>query len=114
LRKHVSQGIALNATFAALLAQSDILTLVTPPYLALTVFRLVPPDVDLDLEKLNALNAAFFARLARRPDIAITQTVLNGVFCVWFAVGAARTTEKHVRAAFDAIVEEAHATTQAM
>ncbi|KAJ7350357.1 pyridoxal phosphate-dependent transferase [Mycena albidolilacea] len=116
LRKHVSQGITLNAAFAALPAQSDTLTLVTPPSLALTVFRLVPPDVDfkLDLEKLNTLNVAFFARLARRPDITITQTVLKGVFCVRFAVGAARTTEKHVRAAFDAIVEEAHATAQPM
>ncbi|KAJ7690685.1 pyridoxal phosphate-dependent transferase [Mycena rosella] len=106
-RAHIRQGIALNATFGALLAASDILTLVTPPALALTVFRLAPPDRDLDLAALNTLNASFFARLAVRPDLAITQTVLNGVFCVRFAIGAARTTEAHVRAAFDVITEEA-------
>ncbi|KAJ7497029.1 pyridoxal phosphate-dependent transferase [Mycena latifolia] len=106
-RKHIRKGIALNAVFGALLAESDILALVTPPSLALTVFRLAPPH--LDPAALNPLNAAFFARLAARPDLAITQTVLNGVFCVRFAIGGARTTEVHVRAAFDAIVEEARA-----
>ncbi|KAJ7076898.1 pyridoxal phosphate-dependent transferase [Mycena belliarum] len=108
-RKHIRQGIALNAMFGALLKESDILALITPPWLALTVFRLAPPHLGLDAAALNQLNAAFFARLAVRPDLAITQTVLNGVFCVRFAVGAARTTEAHVRAAFDAIVEEARA-----
>ncbi|KAJ6593608.1 pyridoxal phosphate-dependent transferase [Mycena capillaripes] len=101
-QQHIRQGIALNATFGALLADSDILTLVTPPSLALTF--------DPDPARLNVLNTAFFARLACRPDLAITQTVLNGVFCVRFAIGAARTTEAHVRAAFDVIVEEARAT----
>ncbi|KAJ7745685.1 hypothetical protein B0H16DRAFT_1855814 [Mycena metata] len=81
--------------------------LVTAPSLALTVFRAAPKSGDAtgaqaemekekksaenELTHLNALNASFFARLARRPDLAITQTVLNGVFCVRFAVGAART-----------------------
>ncbi|KAJ7782853.1 pyridoxal phosphate-dependent transferase [Mycena metata] len=99
--------------------------LVTPPSLALTVFRAAPKSGDAtgaqaemekekksaenELTHLNALNASFFARLARRPDLAITQTVLNGVFCVRFAVGAARTTEAHVRAAFEVIEEEARA-----
>ncbi|KAJ6558468.1 pyridoxal phosphate-dependent transferase [Mycena vulgaris] len=106
-RKHIRQGIALNGTFGALLAQSALLVLVAPPALALTVFRLAP--AHFAAADLNALNAAFFARLAVRPDLALTQTVLNGVFCVRFAVGAARTTEVHVRAAFDAIEEEARA-----
>ncbi|KAJ7502871.1 pyridoxal phosphate-dependent transferase [Mycena galericulata] len=109
-RKHIRQGIALNTTFAALVTDSDILELVTPPSLALSVFRVVPPtSAKADLAALNVLNAAFFARLAVRPDLAITQTVLNGVFCVRFAIGASRTTEAHIRAAFDSIVEEARA-----
>ncbi|KAJ7714338.1 pyridoxal phosphate-dependent transferase [Mycena maculata] len=109
-RKHIRQAITLNTTFVDLLADMEIFELVTPPSLALTVFRVVPPShAQADLAALNALNAAFFARLAVRPDLAITQTVLNGVFCVRFAVGAARTTQAHVRAAFDVLVEEAHA-----
>ncbi|KAJ7209656.1 pyridoxal phosphate-dependent transferase [Mycena pura] len=107
-RKYIRQGIALNAVLGTLIAGSDILELVTPPSLALTVFRLAPPGIDPSV--LNTLNSAFFARLAQRSDLAITQTVLNDVFCVRFAIGAARTTEMHVRTAFDAIMEEARAT----
>ncbi|KAJ7039190.1 pyridoxal phosphate-dependent transferase [Mycena alexandri] len=122
---HVRAGIKLNNTFNALLANSEVLQLITPPSLALTVFRAAPKstpngragaEAEIEKEKdgnelthLNALNASFFARLARRPDLAITQTVLNGVFCVRFAIGAARTTEAHVRAAFEVIEEEARA-----
>ncbi|KAJ7188572.1 pyridoxal phosphate-dependent transferase [Mycena filopes] len=106
---HIRAGIKLNDIFNTLLAKSEVLELVTPPSLALTVFRLTHMNENGDTD-LNALNASFFARLARRPDLAITQTVLNGVFCVRFAVGAARTTEAHVRIAFAVIEEEAYAT----
>lgn len=109
-RAHVRQGIKQNEVFTGLVVQSDILQLVTPPSLALSVFRLAPPELDCGPESLNALNAVFFARLSKRPDLAITQTVLNGVFCVRFAVGAALTTEEHVRKAFEVIVEEAKVT----
>ncbi|KAJ7072574.1 pyridoxal phosphate-dependent transferase [Mycena amicta] len=107
-RKHIRQGIELNAVFARLVADSDILELVTPPSLALSVFRVSPPGVDAKTR--NTLNTAFYARLSARSDIALTQTTLNGDFVVRFAVGAARTTEAHIRSAFSIISDEARAT----
>ena len=38
----------------------------------------------------------------------LTQTTLNGIFCIRFAVGAARTEISHIEGAFKNIQEEAH------
>jgi len=37
----------------------------------------------------------------------LTQTSLNGIFCVRFAVGATRTNEIHIQEAFNIIIKEA-------
>jgi aromatic-L-amino-acid decarboxylase len=37
----------------------------------------------------------------------LTQTSLNGIFCVRFVVGAARTNEEHIQEAYNIIVKEA-------
>jgi aromatic-L-amino-acid/L-tryptophan decarboxylase len=108
------QGIELNNLFATLVQDSVNLSLVTQPSLALTVFRLVPrPEADeqleppLTLESVNDLNRLLYSRLCARDDIMLTQTTLNGLFCIRLAVGATRTTEIHIRTAFDVIYREA-------
>ncbi|GJE86309.1 aromatic-L-amino-acid decarboxylase [Phanerochaete sordida] len=112
-REHIRKGIALNAHFAALVRAAPPFALVTEPSFALSVFRLAPPlpgVADGEREAaLDALNRAYYARLAARPDVLLTQTVLNGTFCIRFAVGAARTTQDHVERAWGAIQEEARA-----
>ena len=40
----------------------------------------------------------------------MTQTNLNGIFCIRFVTGATRTTEVHVRAAYDILCKEAETT----
>ncbi|CAE6465707.1 unnamed protein product [Rhizoctonia solani] len=60
--------------------------------------------------KINALNRAFYARISARKSILLTQTDLTGTFCIRMAVGTMKTEEKHIREAFDLLVEEAHAT----
>lgn len=109
-QKHIRKGIALNNIFVSLVEQSPILSLVTPPSFSLTVFRLNPsadPDAPIPLEALNNLNRTFFGRISARTDIYLTQTTLNEVYCVRFAVGSAWTEEKDIRAAFDIIKKEA-------
>jgi len=111
-RKHIRRGIELNKLFATLIRDSVTFSLVTQPSLALTVFRLVPrPEYDdqpvLTLESLNDLNRSFYSRISARNDIMLTQTSLNGIFCIRLAVGATRTTEVHIRAAYDVICREA-------
>lgn len=67
----------------------------------------------ISTESLNDLNRAFYAGISARDDILLTQTILNGVFCIRFVVGAVRTDESHVRKAYELLNEEADAAIKA-
>ncbi|KAG5645416.1 hypothetical protein DXG03_006240 [Asterophora parasitica] len=117
-RSYIRKTIALNQEFAAFVEKSDYLSLVTPPSLALTVFRLDPkpksPDQPaLSTESLNNVNRLFYGRISTRDDILLTQTVLNGVHCIRLAVGAARTESVHIQKACDLLHKEAQLTLEA-
>ena len=144
----------MNDVFVSLIKQSKRLVLAAPPSLALTVFRMVPAAWQKEAEQVkieqpavskaadeavvhaaseltesktpNALTQALWDRLdRRRGELFLSQTSLNGVHCVRFAVGAARTEvsvpiidlakrltlaqEEHVRRAFSIMEEEAAA-----
>ncbi|CAE6461352.1 unnamed protein product [Rhizoctonia solani] len=62
------------------------------------------------LSKTNALNRAFYRRISARKSILLTQTDLAGTFCIRMAIGAVKAEEKHIRGAFNLLVEEALAT----
>ncbi|KAF4620333.1 hypothetical protein D9613_000357 [Agrocybe pediades] len=113
-QSYIRQCIAMNGVFAKLVEKSDILEFVTKPSLALSVFRVVPKlesekQQALSQESLNELNRLFYGRISARDDIMLTQTSLNGIFCVRLAVGASRTTEKHMHDAYSVIEKEAKA-----
>jgi aromatic-L-amino-acid decarboxylase len=102
------QCIKLNNRFAQRIYESDLFSVVTKPSLAMTVFRVAPKSLPhLETPELNALNRAFYARLAARSDIAITQTDLNGVFCVRMVIGAEKTVESDIEQALALMKEEA-------
>ncbi|TFK74562.1 hypothetical protein BDN72DRAFT_664561 [Pluteus cervinus] len=109
-QKYIRQSISLNESFAEKISQSKHLEHVTPPSFALSVFRLVP-KLDsqrvFTLDELNGLNKQYYARISSRKDIALTQTVLNGVSCIRLAVGAAQTTKEHIEKASALLNEEA-------
>jgi aromatic-L-amino-acid/L-tryptophan decarboxylase len=110
-KRYQPQGVRLNNQFVSLLRSSPRFEILTPPSLALTVFRLKASALDatsspLPKVVLNDLNGLFFDRLSARNDILLTQTILNGVFCVRFAVGAERTRELHVEKAFEVVCQE--------
>lgn len=107
-QKYITDCIKLNDKFVERIRESEQFCFVAKPFLALTVFRLAPKSLP-HLE-LNALNRAFYAQLAARSDIAITQTDLNGVFCVRMAIGAEQTMESDIDRALDVIGEEGRAT----
>jgi len=113
-RQYIRRTIQLNQEFADLVSASNYLSLVTPPSLALTVFRLQPKRTPgqpaLSAESLNGLNRLFYERISARDDILLTQTILNGVFCIRLAVGAVRTTSIHIKNAYDILHEEAELT----
>jgi aromatic-L-amino-acid/L-tryptophan decarboxylase len=75
------------------------------------VFRIEPKqlgtsDTTIPEESLNTINELFYGRLSTRKDLLFTQTVLNGVFCIRFAVGA-RTQNEHIDKAFEILTHEA-------
>lgn len=105
--------MGLAETFATLVRSSPIFELVTPTSFALNLFRMIPPQPPnpkpskLSLSSLNELNRIFYRHVSSRPDIFLTQTDLQGTFCIRFSIGAQRTEERHVHAAFDLFNEEA-------
>ncbi|KAF9240382.1 pyridoxal phosphate-dependent transferase [Melanogaster broomeanus] len=112
-RRYIRQTVKHSDTFVSLIRESSQFKLVTPPCLALSVFRLEPPASEpetLSLAQMNTLNMSFYARLSTRPDIALTRTDLNGTICIRMAVGAERTSEEHIRRAFEVLCEEANVT----
>lgn len=64
-------------------------------------------DLDLGEETQDTLTRRLFEKLSARKDLLLTQTTLNGMFCIRFAVGAARTETEHIEGAFAIIAEEA-------
>ncbi|KAF8585535.1 aromatic-L-amino-acid decarboxylase [Ramaria rubella] len=105
-RDHLRKGIALSDKFAALVKASSQFELVVQPSLALTVFRLVPPGGNKsDTASVNTLNRIFHSRLSS-TSLFLTQTDVNGIFCIRMAVGATRTMEKHITQAWDILCAE--------
>ncbi|KAI9511567.1 pyridoxal phosphate-dependent transferase [Russula earlei] len=104
---NIRKCISLNNSFVERVRACPIFELVTPPAFALTVFRLLPePAGNTDeLESVNSLNRAFYSDLQSRPDLALTQTSLGGVFCVRFAVGSTRTEQRDIDNAWKIIKE---------
>lgn len=98
--------------FSNLIRTSVLFELVTEPSLALSVFRLCLADTRTPavLEEVNALNKTFYTRLCSRSDIYLTQTDLNGTFCIRMAIGAVLTEQYHIEAAFKILEEEGEAT----
>ncbi|KAJ3569602.1 hypothetical protein NP233_g4950 [Leucocoprinus birnbaumii] len=117
-RAYIKRCIAMNDSFITELKQTKLLELVTAPSLALSVFRISPSalasspsststEPTATLETLNTLTKSLYSRLTSRNDILLTQTVLNGVFCIRFVVGSERTVLEDVRKAVGVLVEEA-------
>ncbi|KAF7789995.1 hypothetical protein EIP86_000943 [Pleurotus ostreatoroseus] len=111
-QKHIREAIELNKYFVSLVNQSSSFSLVTEPSFALSVFRLKPPSAaslppESVEESLNELNQSFYRCVTARPDILLTQTKLNGTYCIRFAIGAVRTQKHHIDHAWALLQEEA-------
>jgi aromatic-L-amino-acid decarboxylase len=83
---------------------------VTPPSLALVVFRLILPKAPRDDAELNLLNQRLNTNLGARYDVMVTQTMLHSkerdVFCIRFAIGGVSTEMKDVETTWRIIESE--------
>ncbi|KAJ7485831.1 pyridoxal phosphate-dependent transferase [Mycena latifolia] len=102
---HIRNDVALNTLFASTLVKSPILSLVAPPSLGLSVFRIVVPNVQE--AELNQLNESWHRRIASRSDIFVTPTEVGGIYCARLAIGAHQTEAHHILRAFQILEGEA-------
>jgi aromatic-L-amino-acid decarboxylase len=102
---YIRRTVELNERFAALVRESDILELAAEPSFALSVFRLKHGHASSAIER-NELNRVFYGRICARHDIMLTQTMLDGLNCIRFNVGATRTENKHIDQAIQLLLDE--------
>ena len=101
---------ALAGELEALVLASEDFVLFTPRRFSLIVIRYVPPSLHVreDAEDvLEALNKAWYARLADRHDLQLTATVVGGKHCVRVAIGTPQVELRHVQNVWRIMQEEA-------
>ena len=98
LRAILREHIRLAGLFAGWVEDSDEWELVAPRRFSLVVFRWNGTDEE---------NEQILARVNASGEIFITQTKLDGRYVLRLAIGNARTTEEHVRRAWDVLNREA-------
>jgi aromatic-L-amino-acid decarboxylase len=66
----------------SLVRADPLFELVTTPSFSLSVFRINPRKQRVSGDDLNELNRLFFRKITARTDIMLTQTDINGTFCI--------------------------------
>jgi aromatic-L-amino-acid decarboxylase len=102
LRFHISLAQQLAGEIEA---ATDFELLVAPK-LALMCFRYRPPGLD-DQKELDALNERLCMTLNDSGELFLTHTRINGNYAIRFQVGQTGTQERHVKQAWQRIIETA-------
>jgi len=99
LRAMIRNHVAWSQDLARKLAREPDFEIVTEPYLSLFSFRLAPAgEQDLD-----GLNARFIEAINDDGRIYLTQTTVDGKFCIRFQAGQFDTNEADMDVAFEVI-----------
>jgi aromatic-L-amino-acid decarboxylase len=109
LRYFGEEGIAariryhlqLAKDFAAWVEQSEDFELLAPVPLSLVCFRANPSARRTDESGLEQLNAQLLDEVNREGKVYLSHTKLNGRFALRLAIGNIRTTQDHVKMAWD-------------
>ncbi|SGY40405.1 BQ5605_C003g02370 [Microbotryum silenes-dioicae] len=111
-QEHLNKGIALAQRLENLVLEhrGNGFELFVPRRFALIVIRLLEPNGGDE----EALNKAFFARIAKRKDIHLTSTIVGGKSCTRVAIGGTQTKEQHIDHLWNVIREVSDETRQAL
>jgi aromatic-L-amino-acid/L-tryptophan decarboxylase len=94
LRARISEHMRLARLFAAWVDQSDTFELAAPVPFSVVCFRLKQDSTDEAHERiLAAVNSS--------GDVFLSHTKLNGVYAFRLAIGHLRTSEQHIRRAWE-------------
>jgi aromatic-L-amino-acid decarboxylase len=109
IREHLSRHIALAQRFAGWVdAHPDFERLAPVPF-SVVCFRWNPAERRLSEPELDRKNEELVERVNRSGALFLSHTRLRGRLTLRLAIGHMRTTEQHVRAAWDQLVDTANA-----
>ena len=110
LRQLLRAHIALAERFQGWIEASPDFELLAPVPFSVVCFRSHPRDLPAGPETeayLNRLNGRLLESVNRTGEVFLSHTELNGRFTLRLAIGNLRTTEVHVRRAWDLLQEHA-------
>jgi len=110
LRQHLRAHIALAERFQRWIEASPDFELLAPVPFSVVCFRSRPAGVPSGPESeayLNRLNERLLESVNRPGEVFLSHTALDGKFTLRLAIGNLRTTEAHVRRAWELLQEHA-------
>jgi aromatic-L-amino-acid decarboxylase len=105
LRARLAEHIRLAHVFATWVEHSDRFELSAPVPFSVVCFRAKPSLPAADDRAIDAFNERLLEAVNQTGEVFLSHTRLNGRFVIRLAVGHIRTTERHVRKAWDVLCE---------
>lgn len=109
VRERLREHIRLAQRFAAWVDEAPGFERLAPAPFSVVCFRARPPSVPPDDTRLDAFNSALLDAVNASGKVFLSHTRLCNRFTLRLAVGNLRTTEDHVRAAWDLLRSHAAA-----
>ena len=105
IRRRLAAHMRLTRLFADWIAADAQFERLAPVPFSVVCFRVRPAATGLDNEQLDQLNAELLDAVNATGKVFLSHTRLDGRFVLRLAVGHIRTTERHVRLAWDLLRE---------
>ncbi len=104
VRRVLEGHIALARTFASWVDASPDFERVAPVPFSVVCFRARPRGASMTAEELDAFNERLMASVNGTGEVFLSHTRVGGTLVLRLAIGNLRTTERHVRRAWDLLV----------
>ena len=101
IRRALAEHIRLAHLFAGLIDEAEDFERLAPVPFSVVCFRAKPGDLMLDDAELDALNERLMASVNASGEIFLSHTRINGILALRLAIGNLRTTERHIRRAWE-------------
>src|SRR5439155_18601212 len=101
IRKHLSEHIRLAQQFAQWIDQHEDFERLAPVPFSVVCFRWKPANLPLSDEQLDIANQRLLDLINGTGDVFLSHTRLKGRLALRVAVGHLKTTEQHIRRAWD-------------
>lgn len=105
LTNRLREHIRLARLFQSFIESNRNFEIMAPVPFSVVCFRINPPDKLLSESELEQVNTRLMDMVNATGKVYISHTKLNGRYTLRFAVGNIRTTENHIRAAWEVIRE---------